>query len=649
MICLRWIIFIQTIFKDGRKEMGKTLNYEVTLGDLAIAIDDRQLGDDELLKQKYGVLGGAELKKELEDSSKPDVEEDVHIHLKPHGIYIQFDRGIPKQKEKDWTFMVRSSVWGGGEISRIQWMGLSSLADLYSSDDDGEPSMRLTTRQSIQFHHVKKENLLKLVQGLIDINKPTLNGCGDNVRNVVACPHRSEIFNPQELAHKIAQYFQLPYEEYLKIFYPGKEYVSNSEEHFEYDIRGLPRKFKIAIGGYYYDEEAGGEVRCNCPDVLSNDVGIVPLIKDKKVIGYQLYIGGGLGQKNTKATFATLGVPFGIFNTYEELIAGLDAIVRVQQQIGDRAHRHWARFKNVLIKKGLEAEGKTIDDLVLQKEDIREIMIKGAEWFRGQTAQLDVKISLPVDIELGELNRHHGWSRQNDWKYSYGLWIQNGRLTNTNPQGKVKDLVDNIVREINPTTSITPYQDILFTNITAEGKKTIEKLLADFGCGNYSRLRMITQACVGLNTCSIAVAESERYFQPLLTELEESGYGNTEGVSIGISGCERHCSRNVRHDISIEGKGMGIYQIKLMLGDVKTEVANDLLYNDRKYLRCVLQCDIPGVIKALIDNYTKNRLPEETSMSLFHKRIGVNAILEYLKRNSETAKALDKTYDASLV
>ena len=71
MICLRWIIFIQTIFKDGRKEMGKTLNYEVTLGDLAIAIDDRQLGDDELLKQKYGVLGGAELKKELEDSQRP--------------------------------------------------------------------------------------------------------------------------------------------------------------------------------------------------------------------------------------------------------------------------------------------------------------------------------------------------------------------------------------------------------------------------------------------------------------------------------------------------------------------------------------------------------------------------------------------------
>ncbi len=542
--------------------MGKTLTYEVTLGDLAVAIEDRELSDDELLKQKFGVLGGAELKKELEDASKPDVEEDVHIHLKPHGIYIQFDRGIAKGKIKDWTFMVRSSVWGGGEISQEQWLELSHLADLYSSDDDGAPSMRLTTRQSIQFHHVTKENLLKLVHGLVDINKPTLNGCGDNVRNVVACPHKSNIFDTQELAHKIAKYFQLPFEEYLKIFYPGKEYIPDGEEHFEYDIRGLPRKFKIAIGGYYFDEDSGTEVRCNCPDVLSNDVGIVPIIKDKKVEGYQLYIGGGLGQKNTKATFATLGVPLGIFSTYEELIRGLDAIVKVQQQIGDRVHRHWARFKNVLIKKGLEATGKTIDDLVLQREDIRKVMMKGAEWFREQVALLNINFSMPINLELGELNRHHGWSKQNDGNYSYGLWIQNGRLTNANPQGKVKDLVDKIVKEINPTTSITPYQDVMFSDINPDAKREIENILTDFGYGNYSRLRMITQACVGLNTCSIAVAESERYFQPLLTELEESGYGNVEGVSIGISGCERHCSRNVRHDISIEGKGMGIYQIK---------------------------------------------------------------------------------------
>ncbi len=86
-----------------------------------------------------------------------------------------------------------------------------------------------------------------------------------------------------------------------------------------------------------------------------------------------------------------------------------------------------------------------------------------------------------------------------------------------------------------------------------------------------------------------------------------------------------------------------------MLGNIKTGVANDLLYNDRKYLRCVLQSDIPGVIKALIDNYTRNRFPEDTSMSLFHERIGVCAILEYLRNNNETAKVLEKTYDASLV
>jgi sulfite reductase (NADPH) hemoprotein beta-component len=210
-------------------------------------------------------------------------------------------------------------------------------------------------------------------------------------------------------------------------------------------------------------------------------------------------------------------------------------------------------------------------------------------------------------------------------------------------------LVDKIVKEVNPDISITTYQDILFSDISPDSKKEIERILSESGYGNYSKLRLITQACVGLYTCSIAVAESEKYFHPLLNELEASGYGNVEGVSLGISGCERHCSRNVRHDISIEGKGMDLYQVKLLLGDIKNNVANDLINDGKKYLRCVPKNQIPDVIKALIDNYTRNRLPGEITMSLFHERIGVCAVLDYLKNNTTTTKIMEKTYDAALL
>ena len=154
------------------------ITFDVNLGDLETALSDRELSKEELLKESDGLLGGHRLKTELLDASKPDVEKDVHINLKSHGIYIQFDRSLVKQGIKKWSFMVRASVWGGGDISWQDWIKYSNLADKFSTYDDGFSSMRLTTRQTFQYHRISKKNLLELVHGLIDIGKLSLNGCG---------------------------------------------------------------------------------------------------------------------------------------------------------------------------------------------------------------------------------------------------------------------------------------------------------------------------------------------------------------------------------------------------------------------------------------------------------------------------------------
>ncbi len=628
--------------------MSKTINFDADLGTLELALELRNLSKDESAKKNNNLLGGEELRYALEDCSKPDVDKSLHINLKPNGIYIQFDRELIKDSVREWSFMVRDTVWGGGDIAPGNWQYISRLADLYSSNDDGFPSIRLTTRQNFQFHRVAKSNLIPLVRSLIEINSPSLNGCGDNARNPTACPVKSGIFDSNALARKIGKYFQLPLAEHYKVF--DKDRLSCESRGFQYSSFGLPRKFKIGVGGYYYDEELKKEVRCNCNDILTNDLAVMPLIENKKLSGYQVFIGGSLGQKNGKITFPALAGAFGIFLTEDDLMRGLDAIVKVYQQIGDRKNRHWARLKNILITKGLECSGYSIVSILHEEYIFNEVRDIGIEWYRNQVKKTGVNFLPPVKIDCGLVNKHHGWKKQFDGKWSFGLWIENGRISDANPQGKIKSLIDEIVSAVNPFARITPSQDILFKDIPGSSKSKLENILKKYNYGKYSRLRLNSEACVGLYTCPLAVTESEKYFDPLLSELENRGYANVEGVSIGISGCERHCSRNIRYSISIEGKGSEFFQLKLLLGKEGEEnLAKDIVYKNEKYLRLIPKDSIPDFISALIDNYLANRVTGENEISVFHKRMGMKGIIEFLKTNEKTRQFMTKTYDLYLV
>jgi len=627
--------------------MNKIMNYDIDLGELELALSERKLSKEEYAKQRTGLLGGEELRKELEDLSKSDVDQSLRISLKPSGIYIQFDRELIKYSVREWFFMVRDSVWGGGDITPENWLGISHLANLYSRSEEGLPSIRLTTRQNMQFHRVAKKNLIPLVRGLMETRHLTLNGCGDNARNPTACPYKSNIFDANALARKIGAYFQLPLSEYYKVY--NEEGTAEPSNGFKYSEYGLPRKLKIAVGGYYYDEALHKEVRCNCNDILTSDISVAPIIKDKTIAGYQVYIGGSLGQKNGKPTFPSLSGPLGIFMTEEELMKGLALIGHVFQQVGDRKNRHSARLKNILIAKGLERSADSFESLLLDENIFNKVRKLGIDWYREQIEKLGTKIYPPIELDLGKVGRHHGWMKQFDGKWSYGLWIQNGRVSDSNPQGKVKSLIDEIVSIIKPTVRTQPTQDILFLDIDETSVPILEGILKKYNYGNYSKLRLNSEACVGLHTCPLAVTESEKYFQPLIMELEARGYANVEGVSIGISGCERHCSRNIRYGISIEGKGEGIYQLKLLFGKTDDDhLAKDIICDDKKFLRMVPKEYIPDLMSVLIDNYIENKKEEEYEISLFHKRIGMGGIVRFLMSNIKTAHLMQRVSDPYL-
>jgi sulfite reductase beta subunit-like hemoprotein len=623
--------------------MAEVVSYDVDLGTLEIALSERSLSSDEINKRDNTYLGGEKLRRELEDLSKPDVDKELHINMKPNGIYIQFDRSLIKEKIKDWFFMVRIPFRGGGDISPDEWIKISELAEKYSRDEDDSPSTRLTTRQAIQFHRVKKEVLLPLVRELIELGKATLNACGDNVRNTTASPVKSNIFDANSLAQRIGKYFQLPLEEHYKIFHPS--FTKNEiDDNFKYDSLGLPRKLKIGIGGYYIDQETMQEVRCNAPDILTNDIAIAPIIEDNKVSGYQVYIGGSLGQKNRKVTFPSLAGALGIFYSEDDLMRGLDAIVFLQQQIGDRKNRHWSRLKNILYKKGLEISGKNIEDVLYSEYDFRLIRDLGIKWFGEEIKKLGIEFPPPVKIDLGKVDRHHGWKKQYNGKFSFGLWIENGRIKDSSNFGKLKTMIDTIVVQVKPQIRLTPFQDLLLTDIEESQKDLLDSILHSFMYGNFSSLRTNSLACVGLATCGLAVAESEKYLHPLIDELEKAGYGNLDGIHIGISGCERHCSRNPRFDISLEGKTDGEYQLKLLFGQPdKEHLASDLISSGKKYLRRIPQEQAASLVLVLVENFVRNKLPDEKYISVFHKRVGMENIIALLKENEITKPLMQNT------
>ncbi|AAY81487.1 nitrite reductase [Sulfolobus acidocaldarius] len=562
--------------------------------------------------------------------TREDLENEVSLIAKSFGIYVEFHREKARVSQvKDWIYMIRVSIPGGGPISSRQWRMFDDIANKYTISDAytgfNQPSIKLTTRQDIQFHHVKKRDLVNAIREIAETGYFTLNGCGDNVRNTVGCPISSYygIFNSNGLASKIARYFRLPSNLYIQVFELSEEASStlreeNPEGHYEYADNLLPRKFKIGIAGvmkigedYYVDD---------CIEARSNDIGIVPLVsRNGKIEKYQLYVGGGMGENNGYPTFSALALPLGTVSE-DDLLKVLDSIVRIQQDWGDRKNRHWARLKYVVHKFGI----------IWMREKIKE--------YSGVELGPVVKVNLIRDLHLG-------WQKFGD-KWVFGIFVENGRLID-NQNGRIKSMARYIADKFeNLKFFITPNQHLIISEISDEDKHEIENILREFGYGlrngkHYSRLRTISSACVGFPTCKMSFTDSERFLPKLIDELEGRGWGNSD-VSIGVSGCVAQCSRPALHPIGWVGSGYELYMLKI--GGDKERVGEPLIdYNENViYLYQVPASRLADVNEALFQLYEMNKDLGKTPGEVFRK-LGNNKIIEWLKSH-EKVKDLMKPH-----
>jgi sulfite reductase (NADPH) hemoprotein beta-component len=479
----------------------------------------------------------------LEDVLTGSIPEDDNRLMKHHGSYMQDDRDLRNERQRQklepaYQFMLRIRA-AGGVVTPEQWLVLDDLAKKYANG-----TIRLTTRQSFQFHGILKWNMKKTIREINDALLTTLAACGDVNRNVMCNPnpYQSEVHEEvHEWAQRISNHLDPRTRAYHEIWLDGEKIIDTQEDYDNTEpIYGpvyLPRKFKIGIA----------VPPNNDVDVFSQDLGFIAIYEKGKLLGFNIAVGGGMGMTHgDTATYPQLARVIG-FCTPDKVIDLAEKTVMIQRDYGDRSVRKHARFKY------------TIDD-------------RGIEWFVNELSdRLGWKLeeARPYHFDLN--GDRYGWVKGSNGKWHLTLFVQNGRIQDEDNYPLMTGLRE-IAKIHTGDFRVTPNQNILIGNVTSQKKRKIEELMKTYALNDGlqdSALRRNSMACVALPTCGMAMAEAERYLPELLDKLElildEVGLREEE-IVIRMTGCPNGCARPALGEISFIGKAPGKYNLYMGAG-----------------------------------------------------------------------------------
>lgn len=495
-----------------------------------------------------------------------------------HGIYQQDDRDIRSERKRQklepaYSFMIRARI-PGGLVSADQWLAMDRIATEYANG-----SIRLTTRQAIQFHGVVKRELKDTIAAINRSTLDTIAACGDVNRNVMSPPlpalssvHRQVQAHAEALSRHLMPASTAYHEIWL-----DREKIASSKPDVEpiYGDTYLPRKFKAAFV----------VPPRNDVDIFSQDLGFISIVEDGEVSGYNVTVGGGMGMTHgdTK-TYPRLADVLG-FCTPDQLISVAEAVVTTQRDFGDRSNRKHARLKY------------TIDD-------------HGIEWFRSEVERRS-GVTLQKERKFGFTGNGdvYGWQEDESGHWHYTLFVQNGRVDDTRARrllSGVREIAQASIGEIR----LTPNQNLVVSGVPTRQKATLSRLLAEYGIENEKHatpLRLNSMACVAFPTCGLAMAESERYLPSLVDKLEAelASLGlQHEAITIRMTGCANGCARPYVAEIGLVGKAPGRYSVFLGAGFAGERLGS-------KYLDNANEQQILGALAPLFSQYAEKRQQDE--------------------------------------
>ena len=520
----------------------------------------------------------------LEDTSTGAISASDQQLTKFHGTYMQDDRDLRDERkaqglEPAYAFMIRCRL-NGGVATPSQWLQMDSISSSY-----GNETMKLTTRQTFQFHGVVKSKLKSAMRGINKALMTTIAACGDVNRNIMVSPlptksafHR----DVHQVSARISDHLLPSTTAYHEIWLKDND----SPEEKQTKVAGdavvdkeplygptyLPRKFKITIAIPPHNDT----------DVYAHDVGLIAIknTDGKRLEGFNVLVGGGMGvTHNNKKTYPRTGSMLGYFPA-SEIHLVCEKIMLVQRDNGDRTNRKHARLKY------------TIDDM-------------GVDVFRSKVEELlGSKFEDPRPFEFKSNIDTFGWQKDEFGANHFLMFIENGRVEDT-AEFPMKTGLREIAKVHKGDFRLTPNQHLCLSGVPDKDLEMVKGMLKKYKLDNlhFSGMRLSSSACVAFPTCGLAMAESERYLPELITKLEgcleENGL-RQDSIVMRMTGCPNGCARPWLAEVAFVGKAYGAYNMYLG-GGYHGQRLNKL------YRSSIGEEEILGIMKPLLKRYALER------------------------------------------
>ena len=521
----------------------------------------------------------------LQDTSTGAISAPDQQLTKFHGTYMQDDRDLRDERkaqglEPAYSFMIRCRL-PGGVATPSQWLQMDAV-----SSNHGNETMKLTTRQTFQFHGVVKSKLRPAMQAINKALMTTIAACGDVNRNVMCSSlpemsaYHSDVHN---VSKKISDHLLPSTTAYHEIWLKNDKTGDKTQvagpavvDHEPlYGPTYLPRKFKITIAIPPHNDT----------DVYAHDIGLIAIksAQTGRLVGFNLLAGGGMGvTHNNKKTYPRTGWMMG-YVPADKIHIVCEKVMLVQRDHGDRKNRKHARLKY------------TMDDM-------------GNEVFKSKVLEL----LKPLDIIFEEPRPFHfdsnidtfGWQKDEKGMNHFTFFIENGRVEDT-AQFPMRTGLREIAKVHKGEFRLTGNQHLILSNVSDRAKPGIIDLMRQYKLDNtqFSGMRLSSSACVAFPTCGLAMAESERYLPELITKLEgcleENGLSQ-DSIVMRMTGCPNGCARPWLAEAAFVGKAYGAYNMYLG-GGYHGQRLNKL------YRSSIMEQEILDIMKGLLGRWSRER------------------------------------------
>lgn len=533
-----------------------------------------KLSDAERLKKQSNYLRGT-ITEDLDDGLTGGFNGDNFLLIRFHGMYQQDDRDIRAERaeqklEPRHAMMLRCRL-PGGIMTPQQWLSV----DKFAQEHTIYGSIRLTNRQTFQYHGLLKGDVKPAHQMLHAVGLDALATANDVNRNVLCSsnPVESELHQEAyEWAKKLSEHLLPKTRAYAEIWLDQEKVATTDEEPILGETY-LPRKFKTTVVVPPHNDV----------DLHANDMNFIAIAENGKLIGFNLLVGGGLSiEHGNKATYARTASEFG-YLSLDKTLAVAEAVVTTQRDWGNRTDRKNAKTKYTLERVGVETF----------KEEVER--------------RAGIKFEPIRPYEFTTRGDRFGWVKGIDEKWHLTLFIENGRLLDY-PGRPLKTGLAEIAKIHQGDFRLTANQNLIVAGVPEAEKPRIEALAREHGLmESVTAQRENSMACVAFPTCPLAMAEAERFLPAFVTRVEETmhrhGVGD-EHIVLRVTGCPNGCGRALLAEVGLVGKAPGRYNLYLGGNRIGTRIP-------RMYRENITEDEILSHLDELLGRWASEREADE--------------------------------------